>query len=92
LSAHEKTIKHKNFEMSFENKPVIDNLISFREYIDQNKIINSKNRDKLNEEYWNIEKKKKIICECGEIISRAWLPQHKEQSNIKLIWLHRIEK
>jgi hypothetical protein len=77
LSKHEKSIKHQNFERSPEDKPVIDNLITFREYIDQNKIIMTNNRDELYEEYWNIEKKKKITCECGEIISRAWLPQHK---------------
>jgi hypothetical protein len=59
---------------------VIDNLITFREYIDQNKInITKKNRDELYEQYWNIEKKKKINCECGEIISRAWLRQHKKR-------------
>jgi hypothetical protein len=77
LSKHEESIKHQNFERSPEDKPVIDNLITFREYIDQNKIIMTNNRDELYEEYWNIEKKKKITCECGEIISRAWLPQHK---------------
>jgi hypothetical protein len=72
LSDHEKTIKHQNFERSPEDKPVIDNLISFREFIDQNKInITKKNRDELYEQYWNIEKKKKITCECGEIICRA---------------------
>jgi hypothetical protein len=77
FSEHEKTIKHQNFERSPEDKPVIDNLISFREYLDQNKIIMTNNRDELYDKYWNIEKKKKITCECGEIICRAYLPQHK---------------
>jgi hypothetical protein len=77
---HEKTIKHQNFVKFPEDKPETDNLITFRDYIDQNKIIISKNRDELYEQYWNIEKKKKITCECGEIISRAWLPQHKRNT------------
>jgi hypothetical protein len=83
---HEKTIKHKNFdfEKSFKIKPVIDNLISFREYVDQNKIIITKNRDELYDEYWNIEKKKKITCECGAIISRAHLAQHKKRTTPNL--------
>jgi hypothetical protein len=39
-------------------------------------------RDELYEEYWNTEKKKKITCECGKIICRAYLQKHKQQSNI----------
>jgi hypothetical protein len=77
LSNHEKTIKHQIFEKSLNDKSVIDNLISFREYIDQNKIIITNNRDELYDEYWNIEKKKKITCECGAIISRVHLPHKK---------------
>ena len=80
LSQHEKTIKHQNFVNFPEDKPVTDNLVTFREYIDQNKITVKNNRDQLYEEYWNIEKKKKITCECGAIISRAHLPQHKKRT------------
>jgi hypothetical protein len=80
VSKHEKIIKHQNFEKSPEDKPVIDNLISFKEYIDQNKIIITNNRDELYDEYWNIEKKKKITCKCGAIISRVHLPQHKKRT------------
>jgi hypothetical protein len=72
--------KQLNIKRSFqEDKPVIDNLISFREFIDQNKISITNNRDELYDEYWNIQKKK-ITCECGAIILRAYLPQHKKKN------------
>jgi len=91
VSNHEKSIKHQNFVNLPEDKPVTDNLITFREYINQNKITVKNNLDQLYEEYWNIEKKKKITCECGEIISRAWLPQHKRTTKHQAFMISLVE-